>query len=418
MIVLDARALGVEGVARAVDRPPSEIPADVVRSVESIVGAVRARGDEALIEYTARFDRFHASCAEALAITPAELAAAERDIDPAVRAALAYAAERIERYHAAALPKAWRITDEHGSVLGQEVRPLDRVGIYIPGGRAAYPSTVLMTAVPARVAGVREIIVACPQPESIVMAAAATAGATRLFRLGGAHAIAALAFGTASIPKVDRIVGPGNKYVALAKSYVSAEVGIDMQAGPSEILILSSRGRPAWLAADLIAQAEHDTDARAVLITWNRRLAERVARDVIEQLPADGPATTSLASHGGIIVAGSRNEAIALANRMAPEHLVVDDESTARAVGHAGAIFIGEYTAQVAGDYAIGSNHVLPTGGAARLRGGLSAADFVRVVSVQRVTSAGLSRLAPTVRTLALAEGLTAHAQSIAVRGK
>jgi histidinol dehydrogenase len=275
-----------------------------------------------------------------------------------------------------------------------------------------------MTAVPARVAGVRDIIVMCPRPEPVVMAAAVTAGATRLFRLGGAHAIAALAFGTATIPKVDRIVGPGNKYVALAKNYVSAEVGIDMHAGPSEILILSSRGQPSWLAADLIAQAEHDPEARAVLITWNRQLAADVARDVVELLPTDGPAGASLAAHGGIIVAANRNEAIALANRMAPEHLVVDDESTARAVRHAGAIFIGENTAQVAGDYAIGSNHVLPTGGAARVRGGLSAADFVRVVSVQRVTRTGLSALAPTVRALALAEGLTAHAQSIAVRGK
>jgi histidinol dehydrogenase len=250
------------------------------------------------------------------------------------------------------------------------------------------------------------------------MAAAATAGATRLFRVGGAHAIAALAFGTATIPKVDRIVGPGNKYVVLAKNYVSAEVGIDMQAGPSEILILSSHGRPAWLAADLIAQAEHDPDARALLITWNKTLAAAVAREVAAQLPNEGPAEAALARHGAVIVTANRRDAIALANRMAPEHLVVDDEATARAVRHAGAIFIGEHTAQVAGDYAIGSNHVLPTGGAARLRGGLNAADFVRVVSIQRVTRSGLARLAPTVRALALAEGMTAHAQSIAVRQK
>jgi histidinol dehydrogenase len=273
-----------------------------------------------------------------------------------------------------------------------------------------------MTAVPARVAGVAEIIAVCPRPEPVVMAAAAVAGVTRLFRLGGAHAIAALAFGTDSIPRVDRIVGPGNKYVALAKNYVSTEVGIDMQAGPSEILVVSDRGRPGWLAADLIAQAEHDPDARALLITWKRGLADRVAREVAKQLPSDGPARESLARHGAVIVAGSRLEAIDLANRMAPEHLVVDDEATAGAIRHAGAIFIGEHTAQVAGDYAIGSNHVLPTGGAARIRGGLHASDFVRVVSVQRVTRTGLERLAPTVRTLALAEGLTAHAQSIAVR--
>jgi histidinol dehydrogenase len=286
----------------------------------------------------------------------------------------------------------------------------------VPGGRYPLPSSLLMTAVPARVAGVNEIIVMCPRPEAVVMAAAEIAGATRLFRLGGAHAIAALAFGTKSVPRVDRIVGPGNKYVALAKSYVSAEVGIDMQAGPSEILILSSHARPSWLAADLIAQAEHDPDARAVFITWDRTLARRVVHEVEAQMPAEGPAATSLAAHGAIIVAADRNEAIELANRMAPEHLVVDDEATAREVQHAGAIFIGEHSAQVAGDYAIGSNHVLPTGGAARVRGGLSAADFVRVVSIQRVTKSGLARLAPTVRALAMAEGLTAHAQSISVR--
>jgi histidinol dehydrogenase len=384
------------------------------RRVARIVEDVRVNGDDAVRKYAAKYDRLSG----AFEIPRTEWQGAARKAPADVRRALRAAARHIAAVARAQLPVRTRIRIAPGVSVEQQVRPLERVGCYVPGGRHPLPSSLLMTAVPARVAGVREIIVACPRPEPIVMAAAATAGATRLFRLGGAHAIAALAFGTASVPKVDRIVGPGNKYVALAKSYVSAEVGIDMQAGPSEILILSSQGRPAWIAADLIAQAEHDPDARAVLITWDRRLAERVARDVIEQLPADGPATASLASHGGIIVAGSRNEAIALANRMAPEHLVVDDESTARAVGHAGAIFIGEFTAQVAGDYAIGSNHVLPTGGAARVRGGLSAADFVRVVSVQRVTSAGLARLAPTVRTLALAEGLTAHAQSIAMRGK
>jgi histidinol dehydrogenase len=333
-----------------------------------------------------------------------------------VRKALRTAARHIAVVARAQLPKSKRVRVGPGISVEQKVRPLERVGCYVPGGRYPLPSSLLMTAVPAHVAGVSEIIVVCPRPEPVVMAAAEVAGATRLFRLGGAHAVAALAFGTESVPKVDRIVGPGNKYVALAKSYVSSEVGIDMQAGPSEILILSARARPSWLAADLIAQAEHDPDARAMLITWDRTLADRVAREVEAQLPNEGPAQASLAAHGAVIVAANRNEAIDLANRMAPEHLVVDDEATARAVLHAGAIFIGEHTAQVAGDYAIGSNHVLPTGGAARIRGGLSAADFVRIVSIQRVTRSGLARLAPTVRALALAEGLTAHAQSIAVR--
>jgi histidinol dehydrogenase len=335
-----------------------------------------------------------------------------------VRKALRTAASHIAAVARAQLPKDRRVRVAPGVSVEQQVRPLERVGCYVPGGRYPLPSSLLMTVVPARVAGVKEIVVMCPRPEPVVMAAAATAGATRLFRVGGAHAIAALAFGTATIPKVDRIVGPGNKYVVLAKNYVSAEVGIDMQAGPSEILILSSHGRPAWLAADLIAQAEHDPDARALLITWNKTLAASVAREVAAQLPNEGPAEAALARHGAVIVTANRRDAIALANRMAPEHLVVDDEATARAVRHAGAIFIGEHTAQVAGDYAIGSNHVLPTGGAARLRGGLNAADFVRVVSIQRVTRSGLARLAPTVRALALAEGMTAHAQSIAVRQK
>ena len=262
-----------------------------------------------------------------------------------------------------------------------------------------------------------EIIAVCPRPEAVVLAAAEAAGVSRLFQIGGAHAVAALAFGTATVPRVDRIVGPGNRYVAAAKNYVAAECGIDMQAGPTEILILSDRGRAAWLAADLIAQAEHDPEARALLITSRPALASSVARAVARQLPSSGPASTALNSHGAIIVVENRAEAVALANRMAPEHLVVDDEETAAAVQSAGAIFVGRYTAQVAGDYAIGSNHVLPTGGAARLRGGLHASDYVRLVSVQRMTAAGLARLGPTVRELALAEGLTAHARSIAVRG-
>jgi histidinol dehydrogenase len=273
-----------------------------------------------------------------------------------------------------------------------------------------------MTAVPARVAGVREIVAVCPRPDPIVLAAARAAGVTRLFRLGGAQAIAALAHGTESVPRVDKIVGPGNRWVAAAKAYVSASCAIDFRAGPSEILILSERGNPRWIAADLIAQAEHDPDARAVLITSRRKLAREVSVEVQRLVPQDGPARASLAAHGGIIVARSGAEAIALANRMAPEHLVVDDERQAAMVRCAGAIFVGPWTAQVAGDYAIGSNHVLPTGGASRFRGGLSAADFVRVTSVQRMSRRGLQRLAPTVTALARAEGLVSHARSIDVR--
>ncbi len=331
--------------------------------------------------------------------------------------AIAAAARNIARVARAQVPRSFRVQVAPGVTVEQRVRPLDRVGCYVPGGRYPLPSSLLMTAIPARVAGVAEIIAVCPRPEPVVLAAAEAAGVTRLFQLGGAHAIAALAFGTRTVPRVDRIVGPGNRYVAAAKTYVSAECGIDMHAGPSEILVLSDRGNPAWLAADLIAQAEHDPDARAILITSKARLATAVAREVARQMPASGPAAESLSRHGGVIVTRTAAEAVTLANRMAPEHLVVDDERTAAAVARAGAIFIGRHTAQVAGDYAIGSNHVLPTGGAARLRGGLHAADYVRVVSVQRVTAAGLKGLGPTVRALALAEGLTAHAQSMIVRG-
>jgi histidinol dehydrogenase len=384
----------------------------VMRRVSRIVDAVRAEGDVAVRRFARQFDGFDGPFEIPRAAWKAQARRAPRE----VRAALKAAAANIARVAEAQRPSSRRVRVAPGITVEQRVRPLDRVGCYVPGGRYPLPSTLLMTAIPARVAGVPEIIAACPRPDPIVLAAAEAAGVTRLFRLGGAHAIAALAFGTTSIPRVDRIVGPGNKYVAAAKNYVSSEVGIDMQAGPSEILILTDSGDPAWLAADLIAQAEHDPDARALLITTKRRLAAAVAREADRRVPEEGPARAALAANGGIIVARTRAEMIALANRMAPEHLVVDDEATAAAVSRAGAIFIGAHTAQVAGDYAIGSNHVLPTGGAARFRGGLSTADFVRVVSVQRVTRAGLRRLAPTVRTLARAEGLVSHEASIRVR--
>jgi histidinol dehydrogenase len=383
------------------------------KAVGAIVEAVRAEGDKAVAWFARKFDG-HEGPTE---IPREEWTRGARQAPREVRRAIAVAAGNIARVARAQVPRPFRLRVAPGVTVEQRVRPLDRVGCYVPGGRYPLPSSLLMTAVPARVAGVAEIIAVCPRPEPVVLAAAETAGVTRLFQLGGAHAIAALAFGTETIPRVDRIVGPGNRYVAAAKTYVSAECGIDMHAGPSEILVLSDKGNPEWLAADLIAQAEHDPDARAILITSKARLATAVAREVVRQLPASGPAGGALARHGGVIVTRTPAEAVSLANRMAPEHLVVDDEKTAGAVGCAGAIFIGQHTAQVAGDYAIGSNHVLPTGGAARFRGGLHAADYVRVVSVQRVTASGLKTLGPTVRTLALAEGLDAHAQSMIVRG-
>jgi histidinol dehydrogenase len=273
-----------------------------------------------------------------------------------------------------------------------------------------------MNAIPARIAGVPEVVVCCPRPDAAVFAAAIEAGVDRVFRVGGAHAVAAMAYGTRTVPRVDKIVGPGNRWVAAAKSLVSADCGIDFYAGPTEILIVAARTPPAWVAADLIAQAEHDPDARAVCIVTSRALAGRIAAQVAAQMPADGPARVSLKKHGGIIVAESTSEAVALADACASEHLVVETDAMASRIRNAGAMFVGPWTAQVAGDYAIGSNHVLPTAGAGRYRGGLNAADFVKLVSVQRLTERGLRRIAGTITTLARAEGLEGHARSIEVR--
>ena len=339
-------------------------------------------------------------------------------LPPPIRAAIKRAAAHIRRVARKQTPRSWRLRVAPGISVEQRVIPLARVGCYVPAGRYPLPSSLLMTAIPARAAGVGEIVVACPRPDAAVFAAAIEAGVDRLYKMGGAHAIAALAYGTGAIARVDKIVGPGNRWVSAAKSLVSADCGIDFYAGPTEILIVASSGSARWIAADLLAQAEHDPDARAVFITPSRRLAAAVAREVARQMPKLGPARQSIARHGGIIVTKDTEEAIALANSAAPEHLVVGTEALARRVWNAGAVFVGGWTAQVAGDYAIGSNHVLPTAGAARFRGGLNSADFVKLVSVQRVTRAGLGRIARTITTLARAEGLEAHARSIEARTK
>src|SRR2546426_154289 len=362
--VLDARQLGVEGVVAALARPPATIPSEILRAVDAILADVRARGDAALLELTARFDGFTAATPTELVITPDEFEMAERQVAPDVRAALAYAAERIERYHAVGAPKSWRLTDEHGSVLGQEVRPLDRAGIYAPGGRAAYPSTVLMTAVPARVAGVREIVLVTPPGP----AAPRLAGATGGYRVGGARAVAALAYGTATIRRVDKIVGPGNIYVALAKARVFGEVGIDMVAGPGEIVVVADAAAdPAWVAGDMLAQAEHDPMARAVCITDATELLPRVAAELERQLtalPRREIASRALEANGALIRVASLDDAVELANRLAPEHLELMVSVAAALiprVRHAGAVFVGGHTPEVVGDYVAGPNHVLPT---------------------------------------------------------
>jgi len=386
--------------------------AETDRRVAEIVADVRQHGDAALLRYARTFDGLEGDPE----ISRKQMAAAARLVPASVRGALRRAATNIRTVAKRQVPRGWKTRVSGGIAVEQRIVPLDRVGCYVPGGRYPLPSSLLMTAIPAIAAGVHEVIAVCPRPEPVVLAAALEAGISRMFSLGGAHAIAALAYGTESVPRVDKIVGPGNRYVAAAKALIASDCGIDFYAGPTEILVVASKGDARWLAADLIAQAEHDPDARAVLVTPNRALASRVAQEVEAQMPADGPARESLAAHGGVVVTSSLREAMELANDAAPEHLVVDDERLAKQVKSAGSVFVGTWSAQVAGDYAIGSNHVLPTAGAARVRGGLSAGDFVRQITVQRLTPKGLRSIAPSVVALARAEGLEGHARSIEIR--
>lgn len=382
------------------------------RKVASIVQRVRTGGDKALVRFARQFDNL----AQPMEVSRDEMEAEAAKVPADVRLAIRNAARNIARVAARQIPKHFDVEVVEGVMVEQRVEPLERVGCYVPGGRFPLPSSLLMTAVPARVAGVRTIIAVCPRPEGSVMAAALEAGVTRLFRIGGAHAVAALAYGTESIPRVDKIVGPGNKWVAQAKAQVTADCAIDFYAGPTEIVVVAASGNPKWVAADLIAQAEHDPDARSVFITWKKSFAERVSKAVDKLAKGRDIVTTSLAAHGAIVIAADAKEAMALSNRFAPEHLVVENDALINGPIVAGAVFVGPYTAQAAGDYATGSNHVLPTAGAARFRGGLSAADFVRVMAVQRLTADGLARLAPTIVPLAKAEGLRAHAESVQVR--
>lgn len=382
------------------------------RKVARIVGRVREEGDPALREYVRSLDGWSGP----LEVTPKQIAAGAAKAPAAVRAALTEASEAIRSVATAQRPREFRVRPRPGVTVEQRVVPLERVGCYVPGGRYPLPSSLLMTAIPARVAGVPEVVVCSPSVDPVVLAAAVEAGVDRFFRIGGAHAVAAMAYGTKTVTRVSKIVGPGNRWVSAAKALVAPDCPIDFYAGPSEILIVAERGPAEWIAADLIAQAEHDPDARAVFITAKRALAREVAEEVARQLPATGPAAAALWKHGGIIVTRTMAEAESLANTAAPEHLVVDTDSRAARIPNAGAVFVGAWTAQVAGDYAIGSNHTLPTAGVARVRGGLHTSDFVKLVSIQTLTKAGLAALAPTVTTLARAEGLEGHARSIDVR--
>lgn len=419
--------LGVEGVVRALDRSPASMDPEIPRRVAEILAAVRDKGDAALIEFTRRFDGV-ALTADELAVSPDELDAALRGLDDATVRALRYAADRIERFHRACAPRSWSMTDANGSRLGQEMRPLNRVAVYVPGGRAAYPSTVLMTALPARVAGVKDIVLVSPPAadkslNAAVLAAAHIAGVTEAYRVGGAQAIAAVAYGTETIRRVDKIVGPGNIYVALAKRQVFGEVGIDMVAGPSEVVVIADEGAdPAFIAADLLAQAEHDPMARSVLLTPSARLLDEVAREIERQLlalPRREIARSALEANGALVLTANIEEAVRVANLLAPEHLellVADPDGLLPQVRNAGAVFLGRFTPEVIGDYVAGPNHVLPTAGTARFASALSTEDFVKRLSVIQYSAEGLYEAGPHVAELSRVEGLHGHGAAAAVR--
>ena len=399
----------------------------VERAVAGILDAVRLRGDEALLEYTNLYDRWSPAAAADLEVSPKAARDALGRIGAGERQALEGAAGRIRRYHEHQHLAGWRIEDEDGTMLGQQVTPLDRVGLYVPGGKAAYPSSVLMNATAAKVAGVGELVMVVPTPDGAVndyvLAAAAIAGVDRIFRVGGAQAVGALAYGTATIPSVDKIVGPGNAYVAAAKRRVFGRVGIDMVAGPSEILVLADASANAdWLAMDLFSQAEHDEIAQSILLTPDAALADRVG-EAIERLLPGMPRRTiieaSLAGRGALIVVRSLDEACEIANRIAPEHLelaVEDADALLPKIRHAGAVFMGHFSSESLGDYCAGPNHVLPTSRTARFSSPLGVYDFQKRSSLIRVTRAGARRLGGTARTLARAEGLEAHARSAELR--
>ena len=399
----------------------------VEATVAAILADVKARGDAAVLEYTRRFDRFHANSVAALEVPLAELKRARGRIPRAHRVALETAVRRVRAYHGKQRAASWRYRDRSGTVLGQRVTALDRVGIYVPGGKAAYPSSVIMNAVPARVAGVREVIMVAPAPDGerndLVLAAAAICGVDRMFCIGGAQAVAALAYGTATIPAVDKIVGPGNAYVAAAKRRVFGVVGIDLIAGPSEVVVVCDGSTNAdWVAMDLFAQAEHDELAQAILITPDAAFLEAVAASMARQLaalPRNNVIAAALSKRGALIRARNLDDACGVVNRIAPEHLelsVRNPERLLPKIRHAGAIFLGAYSSEAIGDYCAGPNHVLPTSRTARFSSPLGVYDFQKRSSVIRVSREAAHELGAIAATLARGEGLTAHARSAEYR--
>ncbi|PHS62416.1 MAG: histidinol dehydrogenase [Thalassobium sp.] len=403
--------------------------AQVQKTVSDIVFDIRTRGDAALIEYTNKFDRMNVSSMAQLELSQEQLQKALDELPAERREALLLAAERVRSYHEKQKQDSWDYTEADGTLLGQKVTPMDRVGIYVPGGKAAYPSSVLMNAIPAHVAGVQEIIMVVPTPDGelnqLVLAAAAAAGVSRVFTVGGAQAVAALAYGTETVPGVDKIVGPGNIYVATAKRMVFGQVGIDMIAGPSEILVVcDGKTDPDWIAMDLFSQAEHDEDAQSILVSTDADFLDAVKASIDKLLPTMERAEiirTSLTERGALIHAQSDADAIAIINRIAPEHLelsVEDPQAWLPAIRHAGAIFMGRYTAEALGDYCAGPNHVLPTSGTARFSSPLGVYDFQKRSSLIMCSADGASELGKTASVLARGEFLTAHARSAEYRIK
>ena len=401
--------------------------AQIEQTVRGIIGDIRVRGDAALLEYTNRFDRMQAGSVAELEIGQARLQQALAEIPAEQREALERAAARVRAYAEHQKMASWSYTESDGTVLGQQVSPLDRAGLYVPGGKAAYPSSVLMNAIPAKVAGVAELIMVVPTPDGIsndlVLAAAAIAGVDRVFAIGGAQAVAALAYGTQTIPRVDKVVGPGNIYVATAKGMVFGQVGIDMIAGPSEILVVcDGNTNPDWIAMDLFSQAEHDEDAQAILVSPDAGFLDRVAASIDSLLPTMERAEligASLAGRGALIQVRDLEEAAMVANHIAPEHLelsVEDPKALAAQIRHAGAIFMGRYTAEALGDYCAGPNHVLPTSRTARFSSPLGVYDFQKRSSLIFCSAAGAADLGRTASRLARGEGLTAHARSAEYR--
>ena len=426
---LSTRDAGFEReFARLLDRTQAADP-KIEATVKEIITDIRARGDEALLVYTRRFDRRALSLVTELEIPRQRLREAARALTKGQYEALANAAERIRAYHERQRAESWSYTEPDGTLLGQQVTPLERVGLYVPGGKAAYPSSVLMNAIPAKVAEVHELIMVVPAPEGelnpLVLAAAHLGGVDRVFTIGGAQAVAALAYGTQSIPKVDKIVGPGNVYVATAKRLVFGAVDIDMIAGPSEIVVLcDGHTDPEWIAMDLFSQAEHDEDAQSILISLDEAYTTKVRATIEKLLPGmerRDIIRTSLEARGALITVAGLDEALALVNRIAPEHLELSLENpgdVARRVRHAGAIFLGRYTAEAVGDYCAGPNHVLPTSGTARFSSPLGVYDFQKRTSIIQCSADGASSLGRTASVLSRGEGLTAHARSAEYRIK